>query len=128
MLGTVLCCPGCFSLYRCEALRDVLKEFATPAKGPFEYLSKDLGEDRWLCTLMIQRGKRLTYCATANNSTYCPESFEEFYKQRRRWTLSSLANLVLLISKGREILRNNKHLSFLFILYQTFVVIFSVIG
>ena len=44
MLGTVLCCPGCFSLYRCEALRDVLKEFATPAKGPFEYLSKDLAK------------------------------------------------------------------------------------
>ena len=44
MLGTVLCCPGCFSLYRCEALRDVLKELATLAKGPFEYLSKDLGK------------------------------------------------------------------------------------
>lgn len=128
VLGSVLCCPGCFSLYKCEALRDVKKEFATPAKSAFEYLSKDLGEDRWLCTLMIERGKRLTYCATAKNSTYCPESFAEFFIQRRRWTLSSLANLVWLIRRGKEILRKNKHVSFLFILYQTFVVLFNVIG
>ena len=44
MLGTVLCFPGCFSLYRCEALRDVLKELVPLAKVPFEYLSKDLGK------------------------------------------------------------------------------------
>ena len=59
------------------------------------------GEDRWMCTLMVQRGWRLAYCAAAEDSTYCPESTEhllseEFYKQRRRWTPSTLANLVLL--------------------------------
>lgn len=87
-----------------------------------------LGEDRWMCTLMIQKGWRLTYCAAAEDSTYCPESFDEFYKQRRRWTPSTLANLVLLVSEWKRILRNNEHISFLFILYQTFLVCSTVIG
>ena len=87
-----------------------------------------LGEDRWMCTLMVQRGWRLSYCAAAEDSTYCPESFEEFYKQRRRWTPSTLANLVLLVSQWKQILKNNEHISFLFILYQTFLVCSTVIG
>ena len=86
------------------------------------------GEDRWMCTLMIQRGWRLTYCAAAVDGTYCPETFDEFYKQRRRWTPSTLANLVLVIREWKTILEKNEHISFLFILYQTFLVCSSVIG
>ena len=54
-----------------------------------------------MCTLMVQHGWRLMYCAAAEDSTYCPETFDEFYKQRRRWTPSTLANLALLISEWR---------------------------
>ena len=86
------------------------------------------GEDRWMCTLMIERGWRLTYCAAAEDSTYCPETFNELYKQRRRWTPSTLANLVLLVSEWKRILKKNDHISFLFILYQTFLVCSTVIG
>ena len=86
------------------------------------------GEDRWMCTLMIQRGWRLTYCAAAVDSTYCPESFDEFYKQRRRWTPSTLANLVLLIREFKTTLRANEHISLLFIFYQAFLVFSTVIG
>ncbi|XP_078360423.1 uncharacterized protein LOC144644771 isoform X1 [Oculina patagonica] len=128
MLGSVLCSPGCFSLYRCQAVRDVLPTYATGVDHAFEFLTKDMGEDRWMCTLMVQRGWRLTYCAAAVDSTYCPESFDEFYKQRRRWTPSTLANLVLLVSEWRRILKNNEHISFPFIIYQTFLVCSTVIG
>ena len=86
------------------------------------------GEDRWMCTLMLQKGWRLTYCAAAVDSTYCPESFDEFYKQRRRWAPSSLANLVLLVSEWKLTLKTNEHISFLFIVYQTFLVCSTVIG
>ena len=86
------------------------------------------GEDRWMCTLMIERGWRVTYCAAAEDSTYCPETFDEFYKQRRRWTPSTLANLVLLISAWKRILKNNDHISIAFILYQTFLVCATIIG
>ena len=29
VLGTVLCCPGCFSMYRADAIRDCLKMYST---------------------------------------------------------------------------------------------------
>ncbi|XP_022802804.1 uncharacterized protein LOC111340249 isoform X2 [Stylophora pistillata] len=128
MLGSVLCCPGCFSLYRCKAVRDVLPNYATCADNAFECLTKDMGEDRWMCTLMIQSGWRLSYCAAAENSTFCPESFDEFYKQRRRWAPSTLANLVLLIREWRQTTSNNEHISSLFIVYQAFLVFSTVIG
>ena len=77
-----------------------------------------MGEDRWLCTLLIQRGWRLDYCAISEDYTYCPEAFDEFYKQRRRWVPSTLANLLLLISKAGTITRENNSVSTLFVLLQ----------
>ena len=77
-----------------------------------------LGEDRWLCTLMVQAGWRLEYCAAAENFTYVPDNFDEFYKQRRRWIPSTLANLALLISESEITTKNNDSMSFPFILYQ----------
>ena len=44
MLGSVLCCPGCFSLYRCQAVRDVLPIYATGVDHAFDFLTKDMGE------------------------------------------------------------------------------------
>lgn len=34
-----------------------------------------LGEDRWLCTLLLQEGYRVEYCAASDALTYAPESF-----------------------------------------------------
>ena len=86
-----------------------------------------LGEDRWLCTLMVQSGWRLEYCAAAEDSTYCPDNFDEFYKQRRRWIPSTLANLILLISKWNVIAEKNDGISFFFILYQALMVFSTII-
>lgn len=33
------------------------------------------GEDRWLCTLLLQEGYRVEYCAASDALTYAPESF-----------------------------------------------------
>ncbi|CAB4015437.1 Chitin synthase 6, partial [Paramuricea clavata] len=118
VLGSVLCCPGCFSVYRAKALRDVLGLYSTTADHAVDFLTKDMGEDRWLCTLMVQAGWRLEYCAAAENFTYCPDNFDEFYKQRRRWIPSTLANLALLISEYDMTCKNNDSMSFMFILYQ----------
>ncbi len=56
------------------------------------------GEDRWLCTLLLQQGYKVEYCAAADASTYAPETFREFYNQRRRWIPSTLANMTDLLS------------------------------
>ena len=56
VLGAVLCCPGCFSLYRGSALRQIVTTYSTEVKTPFDTFLKDMGEDRWLCTLMMLKG------------------------------------------------------------------------
>ncbi|ELU12555.1 hypothetical protein CAPTEDRAFT_3956 [Capitella teleta] len=53
VLGSVLCCPGCFSVYRVSALRGVLPLYATKVDKASEFLTKDMGEDRWLCSLLV---------------------------------------------------------------------------
>lgn len=128
ILGCVLCCPGCFSVFRCKALMDTLEEYSSEVSGASEFLTKDMGEDRWLCTLLIERGWRLEYCAISEDYTYCPESFDEFFKQRRRWVPSTLANLMLLISQAGSITRGNDTVSILFILFQTIMVFSTAIS
>jgi hypothetical protein len=54
VLGTVLCAPGCFSVYRLKAINDVLSLYATNVEKAEEFLTKDMGEDRWLCTLLVK--------------------------------------------------------------------------
>ena len=52
MFGSVLCSPGCFSLYRCQAVRDVLPTYATNVNHAFEFLTKDMGRlTRYICSI-----------------------------------------------------------------------------
>ena len=44
VLGSVLCCPGCFSVYRAKALRDVLGLYSTTADHAVDFLTKDMGK------------------------------------------------------------------------------------
>ena len=55
MLGSVLCCPGCFSLYRCQAVRDVLSIYATGVDHAFDFLTKDMGE--YMVRKKIENGR-----------------------------------------------------------------------
>lgn len=61
MIGCVLCSPGCFSLFRGKALMDdnVMKKYTTRSDEARHYVQYDQGEDRWLCTLLLQRGYRV---------------------------------------------------------------------
>ena len=124
VIGCVLCCPGCFSVFRVSALSSVIKTYQSSVTGASEFLTKDMGEDRWLCTLMIQKGWRLEYAALPQNSTYCPESFNEFFNQRRRWVPSTLANLIQLVTSTGAVTSGNDSISYLFIIYQL-IIIFS---
>ncbi|CAL1530473.1 unnamed protein product, partial [Lymnaea stagnalis] len=118
VLGSVLCAPGCFSVYRCRALKDILPKYCKKVETAFDFLTKDMGEDRWLCTLMVQSGWRIEYCAASENSTNCPSEFDEFYKQRRRWVASTLANMMLIIKEWEYIALFNRRLTPVFLLYQ----------
>ena len=128
ILGCVLCCPGCFSVFRCKALMDTLETYSSEVTGANEFLTMDMGEDRWLCTLLIQHGWRLEYCAISEDYTFCPESFDEFFKQRRRWIPSTVANLSLLISEAGSITSGNDTVSMLFVFFQAILVFSTAIS
>ena len=44
VIGSVMCCPGCFSLYRASAVRDVMANYAGPTQSPFDVFIKDTGK------------------------------------------------------------------------------------
>uniref|UniRef100_A0A915I2J5 chitin synthase n=1 Tax=Romanomermis culicivorax TaxID=13658 RepID=A0A915I2J5_ROMCU len=113
MIGCVLCAPGCFSLFRATALIDdnVLRKYAIEADRAIENVQYDQGEDRWLCTLLLQRGYRVEYCAASDALTFAPETFDEFFNQRRRWIPSTLANIIDLLSNSKPLVSANDSIS-----------------
>lgn len=50
--------------------------------------------------------------------TFAPETFNEFFNQRRRWSPSTLANMMDLLSSWRSTVRINDNISRPYILYQ----------
>uniref|UniRef100_A0A3B3SZD7 chitin synthase n=1 Tax=Paramormyrops kingsleyae TaxID=1676925 RepID=A0A3B3SZD7_9TELE len=130
VFGSVLCSPGCFSLFRGSALMDdnILKRYTTKSNKAAEYVQYDQGEDRWLCTLLLQQGWRVEYNAASDAYTNAPQEFKEFYNQRRRWGPSTLANTLDLLHSGKETAKRNSSISMVYIIYQIFTVGSSILG
>ncbi|CAL1533661.1 unnamed protein product [Lymnaea stagnalis] len=130
VFGCVLCCPGCFSLFRGSAVMDdnVMKMYTTKPTEARHFIQFEQGEDRWLCTLLLQQGHRIDYSAGADALTYAPETFNEFFNQRRRWSPSTLANMMDLLASWRETVRVNDNISRLYILYQLTLMASSILA
>lgn len=86
------------------------------------------GEDRWLSTLLLQQGYRIDYCAAADALTHAPETFSEFFNQRRRWGPSTLANIVDLLGNWKATIAINDNVSTLYIVYQMCLMVSTVLG
>ena len=86
------------------------------------------GEDRWLCTLMLQQGYRIEYCAASDSYTNAPEGFDEFFNQRRRWMPSTMANVVDLLQSWKHTTSVNENISFLYIFYQGALLVASLLS
>lgn len=130
VIGCVLCSPGCFSLFRGKALADdgVMHKYTTRSTEASHYVQYDQGEDRWLCTLLLQCGYRVEYSAASDAFTHCPEGFNEFYNQRRRWMPSTMANIIDLLMDYEHTVKINENISLLYIGYQIILLIGTVIG
>eukprot|EP00090_Calanus_glacialis_P012185 TRINITY_DN20664_c0_g1_i1.p1 TRINITY_DN20664_c0_g1~~TRINITY_DN20664_c0_g1_i1.p1 ORF type:complete len:790 (-),score=189.70 TRINITY_DN20664_c0_g1_i1:107-2401(-) len=138
VLGNVLCSPGCFSLFRLQSLMQnkdsnhshlppALVAYNTDSTEPLHCIQYDQGEDRWLCTLLIERGWRVEYCAVSDSYTACPETFSEFYNQRRRWTPSTVANLLEILKSWKMLIKQG-NLSIFHVLYQILMLAGTAIG
>ncbi|XP_067275539.1 chitin synthase chs-2-like [Pseudorasbora parva] len=130
VFGCVLCSPGCFSLFRGAALMDdnVMKRYTTKASEASHYVQYDQGEDRWLCTLLLQQGWRVEYNAASDAYTNAPQDFKEFYNQRRRWGPSTMANTIDLLGSGEQTSQRNSSISKIYILYQIISMAASILG
>ncbi|KAJ8936720.1 hypothetical protein NQ318_007079 [Aromia moschata] len=130
VIGCVLCSPGCFSLFRAKALMDdnVMAKYTTVSEEARHYVQYDQGEDRWLCTLLLQRGYRVEYSAASDAYTHCPEGFNEFYNQRRRWMPSTTANILDLLTDYKHIVKINDNISKPYILYQIVLMVGTITG
>lgn len=130
MFGCVLCSPGCFSLFRAKALMDdnVMRRYTAKSEEASDYVQYDQGEDRWLCTLLLQRGYRVEYSAASDAYTHCPEGFGEFYTQRRRWAPSTMANIMDLLGDYKRTVAINDSISLPYIIYQGMLMFGTVLG
>ncbi|XP_021358360.1 uncharacterized protein LOC110453643 [Mizuhopecten yessoensis] len=130
VFGCVLCAPGCFSLFRGSALMDdnVARTYAIRTTEAGQYVQYDQGEDRWLSTLLLQQGYRIDYCAAADALTHAPETFSEFFNQRRRWGPSTLANVIDLLGDWKNTVRLNDNISTPYVLYQFLLLVSTLLG
>ncbi|CAH1797404.1 unnamed protein product [Owenia fusiformis] len=130
VFGCVLCSPGCFSMFRGSALMDdnVMRTYTTKPTEARHYVQYDQGEDRWLCTLILQQGWRVEYCAASDALTYAPEDFKEFFNQRRRWMPSTMANIMDLLQSWGHSVSHNDNLSHPYMVYQLLLMISTILG
>ncbi|VDI08056.1 Hypothetical predicted protein [Mytilus galloprovincialis] len=121
---------GAFSLFRTSAVMDdnVMKVYTSPPTEARHFIQFEQGEDRWLCTLMLQQGWKIDYAASADAFTFAPQTFEGFFVQRRRWAPSTLANIIDLLSSWRITTKVNDNISTLFVLYQFVILSSSLLG
>ncbi|CAF3403020.1 unnamed protein product [Rotaria socialis] len=129
-LGSVLCCPGCFSLFRGSSLMDdnVMRRYADKSTEASHYVQYDQGEDRWLTTLLLQQGYRVEYCAASDAFTHAPETFKEFFNQRRRWMPSTMANIIDLLKDTKHTTYVNENISKLYMFYQAVLFVSTILG
>jgi chitin synthase len=77
---------------------------------------------------MLQQGWRIDYAASADAWTFAPETFKDFFVQRRRWAPSTLANIIDLLSSWRSTTKSNDNISTPFIFYQFILFASSLLG
>ena len=86
------------------------------------------GEDRWLCTLLLQQGHRIEYSAVSVAMTFAPTRFGELFNQRRRWGPSTMANVLDLLMSRRATVARNRSISTLYMLYLVLLFVSSAVG
>ena len=77
---------------------------------------------------MLKEGWRVEYSAASDSFTACPQSFKEFYNQRRRWMPSTMLNIIDLLGDWKAVVKKNDDISHFYMAYQGFNLLGSVLG
>lgn len=108
LFGTVLCLPGCFSMYRIKASngkpvlikKNILHDYGQCNVNTLHRKNLlHLGEDRFLTTTLIRHcpSMRTKFVPEAKCQTNVPESWSVLISQRRRWINSTVHNFFELL-------------------------------
>lgn len=92
VIGSVMCCPGCFSLYRVAALRDIRESYSEPCRQATDVFIKDTGID----LLLIDWVKRISLNTTIiSDRRRSPSigSFEASFMKINTLTLNYVSNV-----------------------------------
>ena len=116
VLGTVLCASSCFALFRLADLCQIMDSFGCPPSTFEEHMRSELGEDRWMCNLLIAKSMELAYRHDIVVSTSALTTFHDLLVQRRRWVQSSLPNM-LDPRRFTQSLQENRDLHLLLVWY-----------
>ena len=107
---------------------NVMRRYADKSTEAAHYVQYDQGEDRWLTTLLLQQGYRVEYCAASDAYTHAPETFKEFFNQRRRWMPSTMANIMDLLKDTKHTTQVNENVSKLYMFYQAVLFVSTILG
>ncbi|CAG9465918.1 unnamed protein product [Pedinophyceae sp. YPF-701] len=108
--GAVLVLPGAFSLLRYDKVHDCWPCYSARTRvGDLISLNcLELGEDRFLTTLLLMAGHETSHEDGAIAFTRVPETWPDLLVQRRRWFNSAISNDVLLVFNWRVLCRLDK--------------------
>ena len=85
---------------------------------PYDYYYIDI-------FLFFYKGYRVEYSAASDAYTHCPEGFNEFFNQRRRWVPSTIANIFDLLMNYKVTVAINDNISLPYVGYQTMLMVSS---
>ncbi|RZT16240.1 hyaluronan synthase [Mycobacterium sp. BK558] len=89
LFGSVMCCSGCFSAYRRDAVAPVIAPWL---KQTFLGEPSTFGDDRSLTNFVLHNW-RVLYAPDAQAYTNVPENLRQFLKQQLRWKKSWLREI-----------------------------------
>jgi hyaluronan synthase len=93
LIGYVMCTPGALSAYRKSLVMPFIDEWLNQR---FLGAAANIGEDRALATMILQRGYRVTFQSNAVASTCIPHTYGRFCKMLLRWLRSDVRENLLI--------------------------------
>ena len=123
---------GGFSLIRYSAFRECLEELSkVPRDNDINMINRlELGEDRYITTLILCKEYKTKYIPEAVAKTVIPDTSCSFITQQRRWNQSILSNQIKLLFQEKRLLLRMSKMQFIqwFILFMQFIGIWTTLA
>ncbi|GAV06231.1 hypothetical protein RvY_16252 [Ramazzottius varieornatus] len=128
MLGSLLRIRAGFTMFRASALMDdnVTKKFAMIPEDAKEFIQFRLGNEQWLCSLMVKKGYKVEYCAAVDVMLHVPETFAAYIKETQRDVPLQLAAMADIVGQYSNVLHRNEHVTIIYIGYLMMALVSSI--